>query len=424
MAFTPAPRLNVIAGDNGLGKSFLLDLSWWAVTRSWAGAPILPSPDRRGAAEVDVAFAAKSGEARLSVRFDDDKRSWRFPKGQPGQPGLVVYARVDGDFAVWDSNRRFAEQAEDDTGIPKGLLFDRASVWEGLRIDGKPVCNGLIADWVSWQQTDAPEFMMLCQALEAMSPSAEDMLYPGRPERTRPDDSRLIPTLRTPYGEEIPVTAASAGVRRILTLAYMLVWAWREHLELSRFSRRDPTLRMLVLIDEVELHLHPRWQRVILPAIGRALEQITWNGIIDPPTIQTIVTTHAPMVLASLEPQFEEPLDALFELDLVDARNGSWSRKVVLHRTEFQRMGDANAWLVSDIFGLGMARSLPAEQAINKAANLLAQPDRDEEALREVERELEHVLSDTDPFWRRWRAILEADPSDDPEPKTVVPAHD
>jgi hypothetical protein len=32
-----APRINLIAGDNGLGKNFLLDLAWWALTRTWAG---------------------------------------------------------------------------------------------------------------------------------------------------------------------------------------------------------------------------------------------------------------------------------------------------------------------------------------------------------------------------------------------------
>lgn len=26
-----APRLNLITGDNGLGKSFLLDVAWWAL---------------------------------------------------------------------------------------------------------------------------------------------------------------------------------------------------------------------------------------------------------------------------------------------------------------------------------------------------------------------------------------------------------
>lgn len=31
-----SPRVNLITGDNGLGKSFLLDIAWWAVTRTWA----------------------------------------------------------------------------------------------------------------------------------------------------------------------------------------------------------------------------------------------------------------------------------------------------------------------------------------------------------------------------------------------------
>ena len=33
MALELAPRMNLITGDNGLGKSFLLDVAWWALTR-------------------------------------------------------------------------------------------------------------------------------------------------------------------------------------------------------------------------------------------------------------------------------------------------------------------------------------------------------------------------------------------------------
>jgi DNA repair exonuclease SbcCD ATPase subunit len=28
-------RLNLITGDNGPGKSFLLDILWWVLTRKW-----------------------------------------------------------------------------------------------------------------------------------------------------------------------------------------------------------------------------------------------------------------------------------------------------------------------------------------------------------------------------------------------------
>ena len=57
-AFGPvefAPRLNFITGDNGLGKSFLLDIAWWALTRTWArNSPAVP---RRGTEEASIAYA-------------------------------------------------------------------------------------------------------------------------------------------------------------------------------------------------------------------------------------------------------------------------------------------------------------------------------------------------------------------------------
>jgi predicted ATP-binding protein involved in virulence len=43
----------------------------------------------------------------------------------------------------------------------------------------------------------------------------------------------------------------------------------------------------VVLIDEIELHLHPQWQREVLPALQKTF-----------PNIQFIVTTHSPQVLS------------------------------------------------------------------------------------------------------------------------------
>ncbi len=35
-------RLNVLTGDNGLGKSFVLDVAWWALTGTWVDRAVLP----------------------------------------------------------------------------------------------------------------------------------------------------------------------------------------------------------------------------------------------------------------------------------------------------------------------------------------------------------------------------------------------
>lgn len=414
MHFKPGERLNAITGDNGLGKSFLLDLAWWSVTRTWAGTPILPQLDRDAAPVVDIEFAATTKTAKLKVAYDRAEQSWRFPAGKPGQPGLVVYARVDGDFAVWDSNRRFGGHDESVSGIPKGLVFSRQDVWDGLKLEGgKPICNGLLADWVTWQQTNSWEAVALAETLRLLSPAPDEILRPGRPTRADLLDARLIPTLEMPYGQDVPVTVASAGMKRVIALAYLLVWAWREHLEVSRYAGRPTAERMLLIIDEVESHLHPKWQRVILSSIVEAIAQLTNGGLSARPDrqmqVQYIVATHSPLVLASLEPLFDDRIDQLFELDL--HRESGEVPTVVLEAPDFTRHGGADRWLMSEAFGLSSSSSVEAENAINAAAALFEQPRPDDAAIAVMEKRLSAVLADIDPFWARWRALIDARPS-------------
>jgi len=410
MDFVPAERLNLVTGDNGLGKSFLLDLAWWAVTRTWAGRPIQPPLNAKLTAEVDIEFDGVTDVAPFPVPYDRMAQVWRFPPNQPAPSGLVVYARVDGDFAVWDSNRRFGDREEAESGIPKGLTFTREEVWNGYRLNDKPICNGLLADWVTWQQTTAWEFTALTGALVGLSPSPQELVAPGSPTRVDLLDSRLIPTLKMPYGQEVPLTVASAGMKRVVALAYLLVWAWREHLEVSRIAGRKTAERMLVIVDEVEAHLHPKWQRVILSAVMQSLTGlISQHGPspgspgVGAPQIQYIVATHSPLVLGSMESTFDEQSDGLFELRL---EGTAPEGVVVLSQVEFRKLGDADGWLTSGL-GLKSSRPVEAEKAIADAAELMKSDNPPAARMTAVEGELEKVLSDTDPFWRRWRALRE-----------------
>ncbi len=45
-------RLNFLTGDNGLGKSFVLDIAWWALTRTWARS-VVATP-RQDAVSLEV----------------------------------------------------------------------------------------------------------------------------------------------------------------------------------------------------------------------------------------------------------------------------------------------------------------------------------------------------------------------------------
>jgi hypothetical protein len=106
MRFEPAPRLNLVTGDNGLGKSFLLDVAWWALTRTWSGTIALPTTQKT--ATIEYAVHGKDGVAEpVTSKFRREDQSWPIDAKRPPIPGIVVYARVDGGFSVWDPARNY-----------------------------------------------------------------------------------------------------------------------------------------------------------------------------------------------------------------------------------------------------------------------------------------------------------------------------
>ena len=79
---------------------------------------------------------------------------------------------------------------------------------------------------------------------------------------------------------------------------------------------QPPSKRLVVLIDEIEAQLHPRWQRAIVPAALKVIDALAGE---DPDrSIQFIIATHSPLVLASLESTFDSERDTWFDIDLVD----------------------------------------------------------------------------------------------------------
>lgn len=77
----------------------------------------------------------------------------------------------------------------------------------------------------------------------------------------------------------------SSGERSIFALVVGLAML-RVNVEKSSGSK----VEMVIAIDEIELHLHPKWQRLIVPTLRQAF-----------PDFQFIITTHSPQVIGSVE---------------------------------------------------------------------------------------------------------------------------
>lgn len=397
-------RLNFLTGDNGLGKSFVLDIAWWALTRTWAReVPATPRQDSEES-KISYSYTGSTNDFDWSSQFDHGMQQWAVKQSRPAIPGVVIYAGVDGSFSVWDPARNYWKGDKGEAPMPnrpRSFDFNPEEVWYGLQsADGKTqLCNGLLADWVLWQEGKKPAFDDLAKVLDALSPSGEEKIQPGTPMRVG-DSVKDLPSLRMPYGQDVPLTHASAGMRRIAALAYLLVWTWREHqLACERF-RLNPAREIIFLVDEIECHLHPQWQRRIVPALLNVMNALT--GSRDVP-VQLLAATHSPLVLASVEPLFNQENDCIWDFDLVghevEAHNYPWSRK-----------GDVNAWLASEVFNLKEPVSVQAEEALQQARSFLRKAATNQRALtieekgqlQTIDDLLRASLSDVDPFWIRW----------------------
>ena len=85
----------------------------------------------------------------------------------------------------------------------------------------------------------------------------------------------------------------------------------------------------VVLVDELDLHLHPKWQRDIVPTLSKEF-----------PKVQFIVTTHSPHVLQSME-----------DVNLYVLRRDAESGEITAERSNVTNF---TGWTVEEILGVTM----------------------------------------------------------------------
>ena len=142
----------------------------------------------------------------------------------------------------------------------------------------------------------------------------------------------------------------SDGQRVMLTLALDLT---SRMLEANGENCKTPQEVLnspgIVLIDEIELHLHPSWQQHVLIDLQKAF-----------PKIQFVVTTHSPQVVSSV------PRECLRILDGQSART-----------PDEQTEGEGSQNILANIFGTAPTPSLSHVPDIHHFAALVAQGQGD-----------------------------------------------
>lgn len=141
----------------------------------------------------------------------------------------------------------------------------------------------------------------------------------------------------------------------------------------------------VVLVDEIDLHLHPKWQRDIVPTLSKVF-----------PRVQFIVTTHSPHVLQSMA-----------DVNLYVLRRDETSGEITVERSD---VTDFTGWTVEEILSETMelkdgVRSVVYNEKKRAFENALKAKDR--QAAERLYAELEQMMRPGNPMRSIYRIELE-----------------
>ena len=325
------PSLTVLHGDNTCGKTSLLSaisVGLGAIPKflpGGSGIDFLETDVRRGKSLPYVALVAVTttgsigwGCCRRGIPVSAEERTTyleisplqkeleRIVHSQARAVALPVIALYDTDRDALDPSddhsrrpRRYATEAAREEVLARIGQNDDVSRYAAL--EGALAARIDFSELFTWfygkendelrEQKKRDDFSYRRHDLSAVRTAIESMLGGVSNPRVELEPLRFSVSAPPSEGrsETLELDQLSDGQRAVLALAADLA---------RRMAQGNPHLEdplaseAIVLIDEVELHLHPSWQQRILKDLRRTF-----------PKAQFIVSTHSPQVLTTVEPE-------------------------------------------------------------------------------------------------------------------------
>lgn len=296
----------VLIGVNGVGKSSIMDALSILLSRfmEWIGG-YFSEEEIRNLNDLDIFNKNILTKLKIIVSYSGEE-CWEISRSR-NQPSQDLRHEKVKNFAnsIW---RHW--QNEPEYNIPLAVYYPVNRVVLDINLE--------IPNKTQFRQIDAYEnalvggrvnFTHFFQWFRNREDIESEIIRDNRQyidtqlETVRRAISLLIPYLsnlrvrRSPplrmtlqkNGEELIINQLSDGEKCLLAMVGDLA---------RRLAIANPGLENplegegVILIDEIELHLHPKWQREIIPALTRTF-----------PNCQFIVTTHSPQVVSNVKPE-------------------------------------------------------------------------------------------------------------------------
>lgn len=380
-------RLNVFVGMNGAGKSSVLDaaailLSWLAnriKTEGASGRPIKQS---------DINNEAASSRLSLELITLSGAFEWTFVKARQGRrirPGSSLQQTTELANAL--SQRMSRSEGNESLPLLAYYPVNRAVLDIPLRIrskhrfdvlsayDGSLTSGANFRTFFEWfrerEDLENENRKYLDQSIKP-----DDFQFPDRQleavrralEQFMPDFINLT-VRRNPLrmeveklGQKLTVNQLSDGEKCLMAMVGDLA----RRFAIANPMRNNPLEGQgVVLIDEIDLHLHPKWQRMVVPKLLEVF-----------PNCQFLLSTHSPHVITHVQPE---------NLFLLQLREGQLfcSRPAESYGKTVERV-------LEDLMGIATTRPDKVKSSLRHIFELIDQRDFDDArvSIEQLEQEI------------------------------------
>ena len=321
------PSLTVLHGDNTCGKTSVLSAIAVGLSSileffvNFSKVDFLETDVRTGASFVQVAVTSSEGIAWKRKRLAGMRRRTTTRGHHALGTMMSRIADVEADDSIPLPVVAFYDTDRVGFNVPKGWknrgspirryasatakeemslrLGGRYEFFRHLALEGALTASTNFPEFFTWfytkendelrEQKQHHDFSCRRKDLSAVRRAISSMLDGVSDPRVDLEPLRFSISI-TRAGREterLELDQMSGGQRAVLALAADLAW----RMALANPHLEDPlSSEAIVLIDEVELHLHPSWQQRILNDLRQTF-----------PNAQFIVSTHSPQVLTTVK---------------------------------------------------------------------------------------------------------------------------
>ncbi|ACS54512.1 conserved hypothetical protein [Rhizobium leguminosarum bv. trifolii WSM1325] len=333
--------LTVLVAQNGSGKTAVLDAAGaalsvfvntlyplekiWRIERS--DVRLIPGQEHKMSPCLPVEYEAQATVQATSVTWRSAVRTYGDkvrpstrnlgPISMAAQPFLSDTAVLPliayyGTGRLWNEQRQTEYRRSSVTNVDERVAGYADCLTSSSSFKG-------ISAWFEhrFRQTASPLYRESLQTnlamIEGVKTATDTVLQPTGWSNLRWDDELHTLTAKHDGRGELPLSMLSDGVRTMLALVADVA---RRCASLNPQLSDQAALKTpgVLIVDEVDMHLHPSWQQQVLGLLQSAF-----------PALQIIVSTHSPHVLSTVEKSSIRVLhvkngDVVVETPLVQTR--------------------------------------------------------------------------------------------------------